>query len=1020
MPRGSLWRQWDLHIHTPASFHWNNERFGTDPVRNNQLIDEMINALNKAEPDVFALMDYWTFDGWFALKKRLGESGAPKLNKVVFPGIELRLVSPMDARLNAHVIFSNEISNQNLNDFKSKLTVERINRPLSNDSLICLARSVGEDKLKHHGFNKNTIDCNDDKALIAGSTIAEINCDSYKKAISEVPDGMAIGFMPFNTNDGLADVKWQDHYAYVFGLFDSSPIFETRQDDTWAAFVGLETTGNTKWFKNFQVALNNTPRLAVSGSDAHQFKGVKGDNNKRGYGDFPSNKITWIKADTTFQGLLQAIKEPAKRSFIGEIPTKLHESNSNKTLYIDSINIKKVSNKAGIGEWLDGCNVPLNHDLVAIIGNKGSGKSALADIIALLGNSKRKSHFSFLKKDRFRGKSGEPAKHFEGNLIWHDGTEQRCNLNDDPHPDFVERVRYIPQGHFEELCNEHISGASNAFEQELRTVIFSHIDESTRLGALDFEQLIDQQENSYRNQLSELRRDLKIINDHIVVIENQLQASVKASLKEQLIVKQKEVEEHKKIKPIELIKPNNELTAEQQSASLRLEQIKLDFGTINDLNHKNSESDLLLAKKQKAILDIQEQIAILERTYKQIENSSYQDRSLLNIEFSNIVKLSINRAPLDQANIEINSQREIIKSNSIANESKKALLINEQITLETKLNAPQLEYQNNLKAHEIWQAKLNQLIGASNTPETLEGLNARIAQIDSLPAQHKQEALKRLEIVGKIFDVLDKQRLARAELFKPVQDLIQNNKLIRDEYKLQFQATLSGSSDSIATSLFSLIKQNSGEFRGEDESYLTIRKIADTYDLNTRQGALDFVSELYNKIIKAASSNSNNSGITSLLRKDKSANEVYDLIFSLSFLEPRYTLLFQDTQIEQLSPGQRGALLLIFYLLVDKGKTPIILDQPEENLDNATVVSLLVPVLTEAKKRRQVIMVTHNPNLAVVCDAEQVIYSNFDRRNESKISYHSGSIENPEINIHAINILEGTKPAFNNRRIKYH
>ena len=65
-------------------------------------------------------------------------------------------------------------------------------------------------------------------------------------------------------------------------------------------------------------------------------------------------------------------------------------------------------------------------------------------------------------------------------------------------------------------------------------------------------------------------------------------------------------------------------------------------------------------------------------------------------------------------------------------------------------------------------------------------------------------------------------------------------------------------------------------------------------------------------------------------------------------------------------------------------------------------------------------MVTHNPNLAVVCDAEQVIYSNFDRKNSSRITYHSGSIENPVINIHAINILEGTKPAFNNRRIKYH
>ena len=47
-------------------------------------------------------------------------------------------------------------------------------------------------------------------------------------------------------------------------------------------------------------------------------------------------------------------------------------------------------------------------------------------------------------------------------------------------------------------------------------------------------------------------------------------------------------------------------------------------------------------------------------------------------------------------------------------------------------------------------------------------------------------------------------------------------------------------------------------------------------------------------------------------------------------------------QIEQLSPGQRGALLLIFYLLVDKGRNPIVLDRPEENLNNETVVSLFV------------------------------------------------------------------------------
>ena len=147
---------------------------------------------------------------------------------------------------------------------------------------------------------------------------------------------------------------------------------------------------------------------------------------------------------------------------------------------------------------------------------------------------------------------------------------------------------------------------------------------------------------------------------------------------------------------------------------------------------------------------------------------------------------------------------------------------------------------------------------------------------------------------------------------------------------------------------------------------------------------------------------------------------MYDLIFGLEYIEPKYTLLFQDTQIEQLSPGQRGALLLIFYLLVDKGRIPIVLDQPEENLDNETVVSLLVPVINEAKNSRQIIMVTHNPNLAVVCDAEQIIYAEFDRKSGETISYTSGAIENRIINKRVIDVLEGTKPAFDNRGQKYH
>ena len=65
-------------------------------------------------------------------------------------------------------------------------------------------------------------------------------------------------------------------------------------------------------------------------------------------------------------------------------------------------------------------------------------------------------------------------------------------------------------------------------------------------------------------------------------------------------------------------------------------------------------------------------------------------------------------------------------------------------------------------------------------------------------------------------------------------------------------------------------------------------------------------------------------------------------------------------------------------------------------------------------------MVTHNPNLAVVCDAEQIIYSSFDRKNDATIKYVPGSIESPLINRHVVDVLEGTKIAFDNRRNKYH
>lgn len=1022
LARGAHWRQWDLHVHTPASFHWQGQKFDGDlsSAQTTALVDEMIEAMNKAEPAVFAIMDYWTFDGWLALRKRLKDEGAPILKKLVLPGIELRLAAPMKGRLNAHVLFSNEVEDQVLLDFKSALRIELVDRPLSESALRDLARRVGEDKLKHHGFKKAEVDASDEKASIAGAVIAEINADSYREAIRKVPYDHAIGFMPFDTNDGLAEVEWKEHYAYAMNLFQTSPIFETRDVDLRGAFVGEQTQGNAKYFKNFQAGLKNIPRLAVSGSDAHCFVGTPGSSDKRGYGDFPSGKKTWIKADPTFRGLKQAILEPAKRSYIGDKPPKVLEVESNKTYYIESIEITKTGDKAGVGQWLHGCDIPLNPDLVAIIGNKGSGKSALADVIATLGNSRQSKHFSFLRRDRFLGKTGEPARHFTGTLTWCDESTEARPLNELPSEEKAELVRYIPQHYFEELCNEHVSGKSDAFEKELRSVIFSHASEDMRLGALDFDQLTEQQEQSLRNRLGEYRKELASANASIVRIEEQLQPIELKKLTDLLLLKGKQIEEHDKLKPVEVAAPTEALNPEQKQAAEGLAAASQQIEAAKKRTLEIAGETTELAKRQKAIANIREQLRLLQRAFDQAQNTVSDDLKLLGFAWSDLAAIDIKTSALDKRSAELTTKQGELKTESEQLAESLKTYTETQQGFTAKLNAPQQQFESYQRQLAEWNRKRDELIGSPTEPESKVGLETRIEQIEALPGQLKELEAKRLQLSGEIFDTLDAQRRARAELFKPVQDLIQKNGLIREDYRLQFQATLTASADAIADQLFALIKQTWGDFRGQDEALSTIRKLFDSHDLNTRDGALAFVGTLQEKVLEAARASGSPAGIFNLVKKGQSAAAVYDLIFGLNFLEPRYTLLFQDTQIEQLSPGQRGALLLIFYLLVDKGKTPIILDQPEENLDNETVFRLLVPVLSEAKKQRQIIMVTHNPNLAVVCDAEQIIHARFDRASDSTIEYDSGAIENTGLNGAVVTVLEGTKPAFENRSGKYH
>lgn len=140
-------------------------------------------------------------------------------------------------------------------------------------------------------------------------------------------------------------------------------------------------------------------------------------------------------------------------------------------------------------------------------------------------------------------------------------------------------------------------------------------------------------------------------------------------------------------------------------------------------------------------------------------------------------------------------------------------------------------------------------------------------------------------------------------------------------------------------------------------------------------------------------------------------------------------------ELSSMSPGKKSFVLLKLLIELDSSKCPILLDQPEDDLDNRSIYYDLVNFIKMKKKERQIIVATHNPNLVVGADSECVIVANQDgdkaKNKKYKFEYVQGALENtftaPEdavlyqqgIQEHVCDILEGGKEAFIKRKQRY-
>jgi len=121
--------------------------------------------------------------------------------------------------------------------------------------------------------------------------------------------------------------------------------------------------------------------------------------------------------------------------------------------------------------------------------------------------------------------------------------------------------------------------------------------------------------------------------------------------------------------------------------------------------------------------------------------------------------------------------------------------------------------------------------------------------------------------------------------------------------------------------------------------------------------------------------------------------------------------------LDKLSTGQQCTAIL--HLLLLQNHDPLLMDQPEDNLDNAFIADRIVTELRSAKTGRQFIFATHNANIPVFGDAEWIGVFEVQDGQATMPPEHQGAIDMPLIRVKAANILEGGKEAFNQRKAKY-
>lgn len=913
-PRGSEWRKWDLHVHTPASIY---HKYGPETEATWENFMKDIENL----PSDFAVLginDYFFIDGYEKLVEERNSNSRLSNIDLILPVVEFRIdkFAGIDfgklKRINLHVIFSNDlpietIKSQFLQTLEQSYSLEsgeQWTRAITRESVEELGAKIKSgvppEQLSKYGTDLqegfNNLNVREDKIFEA------LQKDCFKDKFI-----VAIGKTEW------ADLKWTD------ASIATKKSVINKADIVFTASESIEAFDKAKE----QLTAQKVNNLLLDCSDSHYLSSAT-DKDRIG------NCFTWIKADPTFEGLIQILYEPDERISISDNNPNLEFDKPffSEISISDELNIFKEEDDIHFSK---NERIPLNQNLVAIIGGRGEGKSMLTDYLASSFIGQEHSKEGVFNKNGTLKLSYQKSNQTQTDFIEFELTEEKKAI------DFI----YINQGRLKNLVEK----------KDKQFQLANSIRRLAKLKQPEFSSDLDKHIRELINEFHELQKFFSVQDDDGNFINS----------KEFLEAQEKSINDF--ISNITTSENKDKL--EKYSENLRLR---------NNLNSKLRELSGLESEIKNSIEKLNAKINLANGDLDKI---SKIELSTLKKQFDEIIEW---KAEIDKKIAEISKTISEVKEEFKDYKGDLTTLLNEIDKFQKSLS----EIREKISDSKVKKERLDKLQSI-----IFESSDEKISLIDKIKKDYEKQVKELISSWDDFKDVDSKDSL------NPSQKSIMKNLLTDLEIEVKIDFDIEKFYDEI----YHCIDGAKWRIKGNREAQ------KNSFEVKDLDSYFEFLKNKYLEFYVS-------DGIHSKTLESKlffeSERQKYLKVFPI--------LKYKGKDLNKISVGQKGTVYLKMMLATEAFSKPIIFDQPEDDLDNEFIMQNLISLFKELKQYRQVIIVTHNANLVVNADAEQVIVAS---NKDGNLEYSSGSLEDNEINSKICQILEGGEIAFEKRRRKY-